>query len=190
MSRIVYETATSLDGWIADQNNSLDWLFAVPGGDSPDPELEPPKAAVQVMGSTTYEWVFKQIGAAENPAEWRQAFGSMPVFVFTSRTLATPEEGDVRFVSGDVAGALPVVRDAADGGDIWIVGGGDLAGQFIDAGALDEMVFTVAPAALGAGAPLLPRHVESDQLTLTSAKQVGQFARLTYAVSYSRRPRV
>lgn len=189
MSRIVYETATSLDGWIADQNDSLDWLFAVPGGDSPDPELEPPKAAVQVMGSTTYEWVFKQIGAAENPAEWSKAFGSTPVFVFTSRTLAAPGGGDIRFITGDIEDALPLLRETADEGDIWIVGGGDLAGQFIDAGALDEMVFTVAPAALGAGAPLLPRRIESDQLTLTSAKQVGQFARLTYAVSYSRKPK-
>lgn len=184
MTRIVYETATSLDGWIADQDNSLSWLFAVPGGDSPSPELAPPDAAVQVMGSTTYEWVFDQLKAAEDNHAWNQAFGTTHVYVFTSRALATPPHADVRFLSGNVADSLPELTKAADGGDIWVVGGGDLAGQFIDAQALNEMVFTVAPVALGAGAPLLPRRVESDKLTLTSVQHVGQFARLAYTVTH------
>ncbi|GAA1452133.1 hypothetical protein GCM10009618_08580 [Nesterenkonia lacusekhoensis] len=53
MGQIIYETSTSFDGYIADEHHSLSWLFAVPGGDSP--ELEPPQAAVQLMGSNTYE---------------------------------------------------------------------------------------------------------------------------------------
>lgn len=185
MSRIIYETATSVDGYIADKNNSLDWLFAVPGGDTPDPELAPPQAAVQVMGSTTYEWVLHQLGAADKPEEWTKAFGQTPIYVFTTRNLTAPKGSTVHFLNSSVADALPTLTEAAGDGHIWVVGGGDLAGQFIDAQALDELVFTVAPVTLGAGAPLLPRRVESDQLTLTSAKQVGQFARLTYTLSYS-----
>ncbi|WP_120006117.1 dihydrofolate reductase family protein [Nesterenkonia muleiensis] len=184
MSRIIYETATSFDGYIADDNNSLDWLFAVPGGDAPDPELAPPHAAVQVMGSTTYEWVLNQLNAIDAPDEWVKAFGETPVFVFTSRRLPVPDGSTVSFLSGSIDGALPKLRGAAAGGDIWVVGGGDLAGQFIDSQALDRLVFTIAPVALGSGAPLLPHRVESDRLTLTSVKQVGQFARLTYHVSY------
>lgn len=184
MSRIIYETATSFDGYIADQHNSLDWLFAVPGGESPDPELEPPQAAVQVMGSTTYEWVLNQLGAAEKPEEWTKEFDHTPIYVFTTRELAPPEGSNVHFLNSTVGDAIPTLKGAAGYGDIWVVGGGDLAGQFVGAQALDELVFTVAPVTLGAGAALLPRRVESDQLTLTSAKQVGQFARLTYSISY------
>jgi dihydrofolate reductase len=93
-----------------------------------------------------------------------------------------PEGADVRFVSGDVAQALPGIRAAADGGDIWVVGGGDLAGQFYDAGALDRIELSVAPAALTAGAPLFPRRVGPERLRLVSAGAVGQFARLVYDV--------
>lgn len=70
-----------------------------------------------------------------------------------------------------------------DDGDIWIVGGGDLAGQFLDADALDEIALSVAPVALTGGAPLLPRRVGSERLRLTSATAVGPFARLVYAVA-------
>jgi dihydrofolate reductase len=49
---------------------------------------------------------------------------------------------------------------AAGGRNVWIVGGGDLVGQFADVGLLDEVIVSVAPVTLGAGAPLLPRRLE------------------------------
>ncbi len=103
--------------------------------------------------------------------------------MFTTRSLTTPEGADVRFVSGPVADALPAIRAAAGEGDVWVVGGGDLAGQFLDAGALDEIALSVAPVFLTGGAPLLPRRLTSDRLRLLSAHATGQFARLVYAVA-------
>lgn len=182
MGRIVYETATSFDGYIADAQNSLAWLFEVPGGDAP--ELAPPKAAVQVMGSTTYEWVLEELDGLNNPAAWAKAFGRCQVIVFTTRQHDIPEGCDVRFYSGEITDLLPSIRHAAGDDDIWVVGGGHLAVQFIEAEALDKLVFTMTPVALGQGAPPLPKRIDSDQLTLTSAQQVGQFARLTYTISY------
>lgn len=181
MGRIVYETATTLDGFLADEQHSLEWLFVVPGGE--DPALAPPKATVQVMGSTTYEWVLRELGGLEKMDVWNNAMPST-VVVFTTRQLSAPEGSDVRFMSGDVANALPKIRQLAGEGIIWLVGGGDLASQFIAARALDEMVLSVAPVALGRGAPLLSQRLESDQATLTQVQQVGQFARLTYQLSY------
>ena len=52
------------------------------------------------------------------------------------------------------------MTEAAAGKDLWIVGGGDLVGQFHDAGLLDEVWLQYAPTTLGSGAPVLPRHVE------------------------------
>lgn len=181
--RIVYETATSVDGWIADQQNSLSWLFAVPIEEADQASLAPPAAPVQVMGSTTYLWVVEEMGALEDPQKWSEAFAPADVFVFTTRDLPVPEGTEVTFLSGDVADHLGNLRTAAAGGDIWVVGGGDLAAQFLEAGALDEIVLSVAPIMLGSGAPLFPRRLEADRLTLVSATQAGQFARLVYRVT-------
>lgn len=71
---------------------------------------------------------------------------------------------------------------AAAGKDIWIVGGGDLAGQFADIGALDEIVLTIASASLASGAPVLPRRLGSDRLTLHNVHRQGQFVELRYVL--------
>ncbi|RWZ61233.1 dihydrofolate reductase [Labedella populi] len=182
MGRIIFDTATTINGWIADERNSLAWLFAVEGGEHPDDGLFPAAAAVLVEGSTTYEWLLAEQDVLAHPEKWAEFHGDRPTFVFTTRELPTPDGADVRFVSGSVVDALPAIRDAAGGGDIWVVGGGDLAGQFFDAGVLDEIALSVAPVALVGGAPLFPRRVESDRLRLESASAVGQFARLIYSV--------
>jgi dihydrofolate reductase len=62
------------------------------------------------------------------------------------------------------------------------MGGGELAGQFFDANLLDEVQVTIAPVTLEKGAPLLPRFIQSDRLSLRSAEQLAQFAHLTYEV--------
>lgn len=182
MGRIVFDTATSLNGWIADEQNSLAWLFAVDNGEHSDEDLFPSGASVLVEGSTTYEWVLNESDILNQPERWHEFHGDRPTFVFTTRDLPVPTGADVRLVRGPVAEVLPVLREAAGAGDIWVVGGGDLAGQFLDAGALDEIALSVAPVALTGGAPLLPRRVESDRLRLVSARAVGQFARLVYRV--------
>lgn len=182
MGQIIYETATSLDGYLADQHNSLAWLFAVPGGD--DPQLAPPRAALQVMGSTTYEWVLNELGALEKMDAWGNAMPDVVTVVFTSRQLPVPGDAEVRFMSGNVSAAIPQLRELAGDGIIWVVGGGGLASQFIAAQALDEIALSVAPVALIDGAPLLDQRIESDRLTLVEAQQIGQFARLRYQVMY------
>ena len=96
-----------------------------------------------------------------------------------------PAGADVRLVRGAVSDVLPRIREAAAGRDVWVVGGGDLAAQFLEADALDEIAVSVAPVTLGSGAPLLPRRVESSRLRLRSATAVGQFARLVYSVEAS-----
>ncbi|MGX7681746.1 dihydrofolate reductase family protein [Jatrophihabitans sp. DSM 45814] len=182
MTKFVFDTAATLNGWIADKQNSLGWLFAVPGGTEPDPNLLPQAATVMVEGSTTYEWVLAESDILAHPERWKQLHGDRPTFVFTSRDLPTPDGADIRFVNGPVAAALPAIREAAGAGDVWLVGGGELVGQFFDAGALDELALSVAPVALDGGAPLLPRRIEADRMRLISATAHGQFARLMYEI--------
>lgn len=182
MTRIVYYTASTLNGFLADEQNSLAWLFAVDDAGAPDIAAFMEGMGVFVEGSTTYEWVLREEKLLENPAKWQQFYGNKPSYVFTSRELPVPDGADVRFVAGSVADALPEIVAAAGAADVWVVGGGDLAGQFLDIDAVDELVVSMAPAVLAGGAPLLPRTLGPDRLVLQSATQYGQFAQLSYGV--------
>lgn len=182
MTRTVYYTSTTLNGFLADENNSLAWLFAVDDTDGPDIAAFMDTMGVFVEGSTTYEWILREENLLAEPGKWQQFYGDKPTYVFTSRTLPVPDGADVRFVNGSVDAVLPEIVAAAGELDVWVVGGGELAGQFLDADALDELVLTIAPAALTGGAPLLPRNIGPERLTLRSATQFGAFAQLTYAV--------
>ncbi|SEB80615.1 Dihydrofolate reductase [Paramicrobacterium humi] len=182
MTRVVYYTASSLNGFIADDRNSLDWLFAAETGDAPSHEEFMRDIGVIVEGATTYEWVLAESKLIEHPEKWREFFGDLPTYVFSHRDLPIPEGADVRIVSGDAIEHLDEIVRAASGSDVWIVGGGDLAGQFYDINALDEMQVSIAPATLSGGAPLFPRLTEPNELDLVGVEQHGGFAHLTYRV--------
>lgn len=180
-----YYTATSIDGYIADPDHSLDWLFQF--GEVESMKDSYPRFIEQVgalaMGSTTYEWVLGHEKLLENPGKWPY---EGPCWVFSTRELPVVEGADIRFVRGDVApvhAEMAATADAAGGKNMWIVGGGDLVGQFHDAGLLDEIILFVAPVTLGAGAPLLPRRIVDPPLRLTGVERHGDtFAALTYEV--------
>lgn len=174
MTRTIYYTATSLDGFIATRDHSLDWLVTR-DVDSAGPlgyEAFFADIGALVMGAATYAWVIDQL---EGPWPYE-----LPTWVLTHRTFPRRTDGaDVRFASGDVAVLHPEMVAAAAGKDLWVVGGGDLAGQFAEHGLLDAVGVSVAPVTLGAGAPLLPRHVE---LRLSEVAQNRDFACLRYDV--------
>lgn len=186
MPKVIFYTATTLNGFLADDEDSLDWLFVVPRGDGAgqfDRFLD--GIGVLVQGSTTYEWVLAHEDLIAHPEKWPEFYGPRPTFVFTSRELPSVDGADVRFVSGSVRDAWDEIETAAGDRDVWVVGGGDLAGQFADAGLLDEIQVSVAPVTLASGRPLLPRDLGADTLELTAVRHNGGFAELTYAV---RRP--
>ncbi len=103
--------------------------------------------------------------------------------MFSHRELEPIPGADLRFVRGDVAGVHAEMVEAAGGRNVWLVGGGDLVGQFHDAGLLDQVVVSVAPVTLGSGAPLLPRRIEG--LRLVDVARNGQMVDLTYDVPRS-----
>jgi dihydrofolate reductase len=182
VAKTQFYTATSIDGYIADQDGSLDWLFEVDEGtDNPFGAFFAGVGAL-AMGATTYEWVLKNDNVLDEPGNWHDVYGDMPCWVFTHRELPLVPDANIFFVSGDVKRVHEAMQVAAQGRNVWIVGGGDLVGEFADQGLLDEIILGVAPVTLGAGAPLLPRRLTSQQLALTGVAQMGQFAYLTYAV--------
>jgi dihydrofolate reductase len=177
-----YYTASSLDGFIATTDDSLEWLFAL--GDINDTGYPAfiREVGALAMGSSTYQWMLRHVVNANNGAATAWPY-VQPTWVFSTRTWPTVPGADIRFVSGDVRPVHVAMREAARDKNNWVVGGGDLAGQFHDAGLLDELIVQVASVTLGAGKPLLPRRITVPPLRLVSAKMMGAgFAELHYLV--------
>ncbi|MFZ4285664.1 dihydrofolate reductase family protein [Variovorax sp. HJSM1_2] len=177
-----YFSATSLDGFIATEDDSIEWLFPLGDLNNSSYPAFISEVGALVMGSSTYEWMLRHADtvAAEVGSAWPY---SQPVWVFTSRTLPLVEGADIRFAQGDVRPIHADMRAAAGDKNIWIVGGGDLAGQFYDAGLLDEFIFQVGSVTLGQGKPLFPRRVFSPVLKLQAVRQIGtSMVELRYAV--------
>jgi dihydrofolate reductase len=148
-----YYTGSSIDGFIADPEHSLSWLVTRDIAEDGPQNYTAFFADVGAlcMGASTYQWLLDNA-----PGEWPYA---IPAWVFTHRTFPGTEH-DVRFTSDPVADVHARMVEAAAGKNVWVVGGGDLVGQFHDAGLLDEVWVQYAPVALGDGAPLLPRRIE------------------------------
>jgi dihydrofolate reductase len=149
----IYSVAASLDGFVAGPDDDLDWLLQF-GFDAFQEHHDRFTAGVGAlaMGATTYEWL------RGHDDTW--PYQDKVTWVFSSRGLEVPADGDVRVVAGDVRDHHGQVTASTGGRDLWIVGGGVLAAQYQQAGLLDELHITVMPIALGAGTPLLP--VDSD----------------------------
>ena len=177
--KTVYYTAATLDGFIAGPDHSLDWLFQFGEAGTPDYPAFIASIGAVVMGSSTYEWILRHLAGA-GTQKWPY---DQPCWIFSSRTLQTVPGGDIRFVRGDVKPVHEAMRAAAGGKDIWMVGGGDLAGQFHDQGLLDEIVVTLAPVTLGAGKPLLPRRIITPPMRVIGSEVYGPFVQLRYAVT-------
>jgi len=177
-----YYTASTLDGFIATLDDSLEWLFPLGDVETTSYPAFIKNIGALAMGSATYEWMLKHaVGPdATQPQPWPY---TQPTWVFSSRPQLPVPGADIRFVRGDVRPIHEAMVTAADGKNVWIVGGGELAGQFYDRGLLDEIFVQVGSVTLGSGKPLLPRTIVSPPLRLISVNAVGTgFAELHYEV--------
>lgn len=164
-----YFTACSTDGFIAAHpEDGLAWLLTREV-DSAGPQGYDgfiAEVGAIAMGATTYQWLLTHA-----PDEW---YYEVPCWVFTHRTFPEPPAGrDIRFTTGPVPQVHAEMVVAAAGRNVWLCGGGDLVGQFHDHGLLDEIWVQYAPVTLGSGAPLLPRRVELEEISLD---RNGEFA--------------
>jgi dihydrofolate reductase len=181
VTRTQYYTATTLDGYIADEHNSLDWLFEVDRADADDNFARFfAEVGAMAMGATTYGWVLDHEHVLDRPEKWHAYYGETPCWVFTHRTLPTVPEAEIRFVQGAVGPVHDKMTQAAGDKNVWLVGGGELVGQFADGSLLDEVLVGIAPVTLGRGAPLLPRRLTAADLELIDVARDKQFVLLSY----------
>ena len=186
MARTRYYCAATLDGYIAEADDTIEWLMSYDGryeGNGAAPveggyEDFYAQIGALVIGSVTYEWVLDH---AEN---W--PYGGKPCWVLSSRDLPLPSgEGvDVRIVRGSVADHYDEMLASAGDLDLWVVGGGNVASQFADAGLLDEVAVTVVPVVIGDGKPLFDRRLPGGPMQLTGVyPRVNGMVELRYAVA-------
>jgi dihydrofolate reductase len=179
----------SLDGFIAESDDTLDWLMKYEGSYD-GPGVEPMKGSYDsfyddvgalVMGSATYEFVLDHDASG---GSW--PYKGKPTWILTSREIPKLEgdDVDIRFVDGELASHLDTMVASAGDRHLWVVGGGNVASQFADAGKLDELIVTVVPVVLGQGKPLFDRRLPGGafQLAGTQAWDNGM-VELRYEIS-------
>jgi dihydrofolate reductase len=179
MSKAQYYCAASLDGYIAEADDSLDWLFNYEGsfeGDGVEPGPMSEGGAYEqfyeavgalISGATTYEFVLDHL---DEDGEW--PYKGKPCWVLSSRDLAVPEgeDVDVRIANAKVADLYDEMITAAGERNLWIVGGGNVASQFADEGLLDEVLVTVVPVVLGTGKPLFEHRLPGGAMQLLGTR--------------------
>ena len=180
-----YYTASSLDGFIATEDHSLEWLFPLVELEATSYPAFISEVGALTMGSSTYEWLLRHVvklGASDEGA-WPYA---QPAWIFSSRKLTVPAGADIRFVQGDIRPVHAQMKEVAGSKNVWVVGGGDLAGQFFDAGLLDELIVQVGSVTLGCGKPLFPRRVLSPTLRLMAVQRFSEgMVELRYEIGKS-----
>jgi dihydrofolate reductase len=175
-----YFVAASVDGFIATEDDDLDWLVGLDSGEAGADKNNPYASFMEgvgaiAMGAATYEWVLEH-----DPSPW--AF-EQPCWVFTHRELPVHDGADIRFTSDPVPSVHAAMVEAAAGRNVWLVGGGELVGQFLDHDLLDELLLSVTPVLLGSGKPLLPRRrTQPMRLVRVTPSSNDTFVHLHYAL--------
>lgn len=168
--KLVLFIASSLDGYIATNDESLEWLYRVEGeGDNGFSEFYNTVDTI-IMGKKTYDWILNQ-DLKEFP------YKNKDCYVFTTSTAENNE--NVKFINGDITDFINNLK-AQDGKNIWIVGGGQLLHSFIQRGLVDEFILTIAPTLIGNGIPLFRKGEYQLELSLKRMRNFNQFVELHY----------
>jgi len=169
-NRVALYIAMSLDGYIAREDGTFDWLFDVEGkGDNGYAAFYETIGTV-VMGRATYS------AALEKMTEF--PYTGKPCYVLSrSRTGAAPH---VTFTDEPLETLIPRLRTQSEG-NVWLAGGGQLVKQFLASDLLDVLYIAVIPKVLGAGLPLFPRGTVPSAFRLDRMERLGQIVMLTYA---------
>lgn len=166
MRKVIYSVANSFDNFIARMDGSVDWLF-MDGTDYGMRDFFQSIDAV-LMGRKTYEVALSHQPPKKSKKKKSGSSSGMKSYVF-SRTLKNDPDEDVEIISEN-AGDFVRNLKSENGKNIWLMGGGELAGALITAGVVDEIGLAVHPILLGSGIPLLPGFDNQIDLELMTCK--------------------
>jgi dihydrofolate reductase len=159
---VIAHIAASADGFIARPDGDLGWLTS-----------RPAPAGFYGMSAFTKTVDTKILGRKTYEASLRLGakFDSKSrTIVFSSHAPPPDVPAGVQFVNDAIGPFVTRLREQP-GKNIWLMGGGDLIASFLDEGAIDELVITVAPVFIGDGIPLIARRHRHVPLELRSVEQ-------------------
>lgn len=159
MRKIIYGVGTSLDGHIARLDGSVDFLHLTPSNHSTGPFFK--TVDVGLMGRKTYE-----AGVRMNGGKFESY--SLRCYIF-SRSLPEGERGAAIFVQEEPKRFVEELRKKK-GKDIWLIGGGELAREFLKQDLVDELYLGIVPVLIGEGIPLFAAGFPQREFTLTENK--------------------
>lgn len=170
MRKIKLFIAMTLDGYIATLDDSLDWLMKINGeGDNGYGDFMKDIDTV-IMGRTTYDWVMNEMND-DYP------YKEQVSYVYTHQ----PRDNTAYIIyTAEAIHSLGERLKRTSGKDIWIVGGGQLICDFLEAGLVDEMTLTISPVLLGKGIRLFPEGGYESEWHLTKTETFNQFVNVHY----------
>lgn len=170
--KLVLFIASSLDGYIATEEHSLDWLFAVEGeGDNGYSEFYDTVDTI-LIGRVTYDWIMEY-------EKGNFPYKEKECYVFSRIELEGRK--DVTFIHEDVIQFTEGLKNK-DGKNIWLVGGGNLLDTFLKEKLVDEIIITISPVILGSGIPLFRNNSFQTILSLRGINRFNQFVELHYEI--------
>ena len=172
MSReVILFIATSLDGYIAKEDDDLKWLEETEGeGDAGYSDMYQ-SIDTTIMGKRTYDYVMEHAETFPYPDK--------KCYVFTNSEQGSTEYVD--FVNEDVVQFTKKLKEQ-EGSKIWMVGGAGILDAFMKENLIDEYIITVTPHILGSGIPLFKENNPEIDLVLLDTKRYGQFVQMHYKV--------
>ncbi|GIN87335.1 diacylglycerol kinase [Heyndrickxia sporothermodurans] len=172
---LVLYIASTLDGFIAKENDDLQWLYDTEGeGDAGYTKMYQSIDTV-IMGKRTYDYVLKHSEVFPYPDK--------KCYVFTTSEKGSNEY--VEFVNEDVVEFTKRLRKQ-EGSKIWLVGGSGILDAFIKENLIDEYIITFTPHILGSGIPLFKENNPQINLNLIDTKRFGQFVQLHLKVNQNK----
>ena len=164
MRKVIYGGAVSLDMYLAGPGEAIDWLRW--SDDSAKIAAETFKGVdTMLMGRKTYK-IGQKMGGGPTMKGVR-------TYVFSRTLESIPERPDYELVSEDVAEFVRRIK-GDDGGNILVMGGGELGTALIDAGLVDEIGFSIHPVLLGGGTPAFGALGGRVELELTETRAIAQ----------------
>ena len=169
MPRVIADITMSLDGYVtgpgADPEHGLGdapelhaWVFEQDAVDSEILEGATAASGAVVMGRRLFDTVDAPQGWSTEMGYGAQQVGTPPFFVVTHsppHDVSLERDLGMRFTFvTDLETAIDEARDAATDGDVVIMGGGDVIGQALEKGLVDEFHVHLAPLVLGGGTPM------------------------------------
>jgi dihydrofolate reductase len=163
MPKIKLYIATTLDGFIAREDGSLDWLMSLSNPKEIDHGYEAffETIDIVVMGRKTYEEV---LGFG---VEW--PYGSCKTYVLSSDPEYSDKTPQTQVLTELNAKQIAMFREKSQK-NIWVIGGGEVITRFLNLGAIDEMILSVIPIILGKGIPLFPAEPKETSFSLVGAE--------------------